>query len=93
MSNMEINFSIPSPTSKNNEIKVYVENFNKEDLLYKFIIGCDGVWDTIEDFTEKTIQFGNQIRMVSTYLWYKPRRKIVQNPSIMLLEQIILLGS
>ena len=47
MSNMEINFSIPSPTAKNNAIKVYVDKFNEEKLLYKFIIGCDGIWDTI----------------------------------------------
>ena len=50
---MEINFSIPSPSSKNNEIKVFVEKSSEEKLLYRFLIGYDGTWDTIEDFTEK----------------------------------------
>ncbi|WP_139905504.1 triple tyrosine motif-containing protein [Clostridium thermarum] len=53
MSQMEISFSIPSPASKNNEIRISVGRFNDEKLLYKFIVGYDGVWDTLKDFGEE----------------------------------------
>lgn len=52
MSQMEISFSIPSPAKKDNEIKIIVEKFNDESLLYKFIVGYEGVWDTLKDFGE-----------------------------------------
>jgi hypothetical protein len=50
---MEISFSIPSPSSKNNDIKISLGKFNDEKLLYKFIVGYDGVWDTLKDFGEE----------------------------------------
>lgn len=53
MSQMIISFSIPSPSSKDNDINIMIEKFSEERLLYKFIVGFDGVWDTLRDFEEE----------------------------------------
>ncbi|WP_346888043.1 triple tyrosine motif-containing protein [Clostridium sp. UBA1056] len=52
MNEMIIGTSLASPQEKETEIKVYIENKMSEDLLYKFIINCDGGWETIRDFHE-----------------------------------------
>lgn len=52
MNEMIIGTSLVSPQEKETEIKVYIENKMSEDLLYKFIINCDGGWETIRDFHE-----------------------------------------
>lgn len=52
MGQMELSFSLPSPSGKDSAVRITVEKFNEEKLLYKFIIGFDGVWDTLRDFDE-----------------------------------------
>lgn len=52
MNEMIIGTSLASPQEKGTEIKIYIENKMSEDLLYKFIIKCDGGWETIRDFHE-----------------------------------------
>ncbi|MDP4090069.1 MAG: triple tyrosine motif-containing protein [Bacillota bacterium] len=50
MGQMEISFSVPSPSGKNTAVRITVDKFSEEKLLYKFIVGFDGVWDTLRDF-------------------------------------------
>ncbi|SUY47925.1 triple tyrosine motif-containing protein [Clostridium putrefaciens] len=54
---MEINFNLSSPQRKGENIEITVDS-KKEDLLYKFFIGLDGVWHTLQNFSKS-----------STYKW------------------------
>ena len=47
-----------SPQTLNQEILIKAVYSGKEKIEYKFIIGNDGVWNTVQDFSE-----------ISTYRW------------------------
>lgn len=57
MNEMIIGTSLSSPQEKGTEIKIYIENKMSDDLLYKFIINCDGGWETIRDFHEEDFTY------------------------------------
>jgi len=58
MNEIIIGCNIESPQDKNSEIKVFILNEPSEKLLYKFIVGMDGSWETLKDFgEEKSIQW------------------------------------
>ncbi|MBU3219947.1 triple tyrosine motif-containing protein [Clostridium algidicarnis] len=48
---MEINFNLSSPQRKGENIEITVDS-KKENLLYKFFIGLDGIWHTLQDFSK-----------------------------------------
>jgi hypothetical protein len=48
-----IKFDKDSPGTIKDEINIRAD-FNKENLQYKFIIGSGGIWNTIQDFSDKT---------------------------------------
>lgn len=54
MDEMNINFNLNSPQEKGKEIIIYIENTLQDNLLYKFFIGCNGLWDTLQDFSENS---------------------------------------
>lgn len=51
MEDLVILFDKDSPTNKEDEVLIEAV-FGKEPLQYKFIIGNDGVWNTIQEFSE-----------------------------------------
>ena len=51
MEDLVILFDKDSPTNKEDEVLIEAV-FGKEPLKYKFIIGNDGVWNTIQEFSE-----------------------------------------
>lgn len=53
MDEINILFSFNSPQEKGKEIKITVENNIKEEMLYKFFVGANGIWDIIKDFNEE----------------------------------------
>lgn len=53
MGDMEILFDKESPQEKSEDIRIHASS--NEALNYKFIVGYDGVWNTIQDFSEKDI--------------------------------------
>lgn len=53
MDEINILFSFNSPQEKGTEIKITVENNMKEEMLYKFFVGTNGIWDVIKDFNEE----------------------------------------
>ncbi|MBU5485357.1 triple tyrosine motif-containing protein [Clostridium sp. MSJ-11] len=52
MDDINIIFNLNSPQEKGTDINIKVENKSGEELLYKFFIGSNGVWDIIQDFNE-----------------------------------------
>ena len=52
MEDLLILFDKDSPRNKEDEIRIEAI-FGEEPLEYKFIIGNDGIWNTIQDFSEK----------------------------------------
>ena len=54
MNEVQIKFSLESPQEKNKKIQVSITNEINEMLFYKFIVGLEGVWTTLKDFTEET---------------------------------------
>ena len=44
-----------SPQSKNTPISISVENNTEHNLKYKYIVGSDGKWNNIKDFSEDTV--------------------------------------
>ena len=51
LENLVILFDKDSPRNKEDEVLIEAV-FGKEPLQYKFIIGNDGVWNTIQEFSE-----------------------------------------
>ncbi|WP_027626733.1 triple tyrosine motif-containing protein [Clostridium lundense] len=54
MDEININFNLNSPQEKGKEIIICIENTLQDNLLYKFFIGCNGLWDTLQDFSENS---------------------------------------
>ncbi|WP_125152884.1 triple tyrosine motif-containing protein [Clostridium rectalis] len=50
MDEISIIFSIESPQQKEKEINIKLDNNLGKSLLYKFFIGCNGVWETLREF-------------------------------------------
>lgn len=52
MNEINIVFDLQSPQEKDKPINIAIEEKPKEELLYKFIVGSDGTWETLKDFSE-----------------------------------------
>ncbi len=71
MNELDVNFSLPSPQDKNIPIDISVSSL-EEDTVYRFCVGINGVWYTIQDFsTKKEVawtpsEYGNYIVMVQS---------------------------
>ncbi|ERI94220.1 hypothetical protein HMPREF1982_01232 [Clostridiales bacterium oral taxon 876 str. F0540] len=52
MNDMSIVFDVESPQEKNTKIVISICEKPKEKLQYKFIVGSDGTWETLKDFSE-----------------------------------------
>lgn len=52
MNELAINCNLESPQEKNSKIIISVEDTLEEDLLYKYMIGANGTWTTIKDFSD-----------------------------------------
>jgi hypothetical protein len=50
---IKIVFDLQSPQRKNKPINITIDEKLEKNLLYKFMVGCDGTWETLQDFSEK----------------------------------------
>lgn len=70
MNEIIIDCNMESPQKKDSKINVSILNEPDEKLLYKFIVGLEGKWETLRDFgEEKNVlwtpkEYGNYILMV-----------------------------
>lgn len=52
MEDLILNFDKKSPQNKESKINVFVENNTGKKLVYKFLLGNEGVWNNLRDFNE-----------------------------------------
>ncbi|CAB1262342.1 triple tyrosine motif-containing protein [Clostridium sp. MT-14] len=53
MNELAINCNLKSPQAKESKVIINVDNNLKQKLVYKYMIGCNGVWDILKDFTNE----------------------------------------
>lgn len=53
MNEINIDFDRESPQNRGTQITINVDGNDKENLLYKVLIGKDGTWTTIKDFSKE----------------------------------------
>lgn len=51
MNEISIAFNLQSPQQKNKDVKIYISEKKEDNLLYKFMVGKDGTWETLRDFS------------------------------------------
>lgn len=51
MNTIDIDFNLPSPQQKNTPIEI--KAICEEDVLYKFLIGQGGIWESFNEFSEE----------------------------------------
>lgn len=72
MNEITVVFNLESPQEKEKNILISIGDRPEENLLFKFIIGCDGTWETLKEFGfEETVEWmpkeeGKYIIMVQT---------------------------
>lgn len=54
MNELGVICNLESPQEKDINIIINVENNLGEDFSYKYMIGCNGAWSTLKDFSEET---------------------------------------
>lgn len=52
MNELTISCNLESPQEKNTKIVISIDNNLEENLLYKYMIVCNGIWSTLKDFSE-----------------------------------------
>ncbi|MCY6369729.1 triple tyrosine motif-containing protein [Clostridium ganghwense] len=52
MNEIIIGYNKESPQEKNSEIKINIIDKPKENLLFKYIVGFNGAWETLKEFSE-----------------------------------------
>jgi hypothetical protein len=52
MNEMIIGFDLQSPQEKNKQINICIVEKPEGNLVYKFIVGSDGTWETLKDFSK-----------------------------------------
>lgn len=55
MNEIDVKFSIESPQQKGVTIVISIDKKIEEELLYKVMVGANGTWDTISDFSKDNI--------------------------------------
>lgn len=53
MNEISIVFDLQSPQEKDKKINIAIEERPDKNLLYKFMVGCDGTWETLKDFGQE----------------------------------------
>lgn len=53
MNELAISCNLESPQEKESKVIINIDNSLGEELLYKYMIGCNGTWSTLKDFTEE----------------------------------------
>ena len=53
MNEINIVFDLQSPQRKDKQINIAIEEKAEKNLLYKFIVGCHGTWETLKDFSHE----------------------------------------
>ncbi|WP_186429409.1 triple tyrosine motif-containing protein [Clostridium sp. BSD9I1] len=53
MNEISITFSVESPREREEEIIIKAEVSDNDNLLYKFFVGCNGIWEVLRDFDYK----------------------------------------
>ncbi|ADK16734.1 triple tyrosine motif-containing protein [Clostridium ljungdahlii] len=52
MNELAISCNLESPQKQKSKIIINIYNNLKEKLVYKYMIGCNGTWSVLKDFTE-----------------------------------------
>lgn len=52
MNELAISCNLESPQEQKSKIIISIDNNLKEELIYKYMIGCNGTWNVLKDFTE-----------------------------------------
>lgn len=53
MNELTISCNLESPQEKNTKITISIDNNLEQDLLYKYMVGVNGTWNTLKDFCEE----------------------------------------
>ncbi|AWI07022.1 triple tyrosine motif-containing protein [Clostridium drakei] len=54
MNELEIKYNLESPQEKNSKILISINNVLEEKLMFKYMVGLNGIWSTLKDFSEAT---------------------------------------
>ncbi|AKA71734.1 triple tyrosine motif-containing protein [Clostridium scatologenes] len=54
MNELEIKYNLESPQEKNSKILISINNVLEEKLMFKYMVGLNGIWSTLKDFSETT---------------------------------------
>jgi hypothetical protein len=54
MNELEIKCNLESPQEKNSKILISINNVIEEKFVFKYMIGFNGIWSTLKDFSEST---------------------------------------
>lgn len=58
MNELAINCNLDSPQKRDSKIVINIENECDQELLYKYMVGCNGKWSVLKDFTyDKNIEW------------------------------------
>ncbi|AND85860.1 triple tyrosine motif-containing protein [Clostridium tyrobutyricum] len=58
MNELSINCSLENPEKKNSKVVINIENQFDGELLYKYMIGCNGTWRVLKNFTcERAVEW------------------------------------
>jgi len=87
-----IKFDKESPSMIKDKIKIKAE-INEKNLMYKFIIGSGGIWNTVQDFSEKEICLWNPLEEGKYMVMIQAKIKGSTKPFDFLVKEKFVIGT